>query len=232
MTDQTLEGFYRTRFIPRAHRIGRTTLLVAMVLCLCPALYLSFGLGAYPGTGPIMTGFLAIVAFVGIMWVVEPISYFPVLGVCGTYMSFLSGNIGNMRMPVVISCQNAIEAEAGSRKAEVAAVIGLAVSVLVNLVFLVGLVLIGGALIEIFPGPVATAVKDYTLPALYGAVLVMFASSATRRNALTGILVGLAVFLSPIPELFGSAAAGILAIAAAVITNIGRCRTPVEGQAA
>ena len=232
MTDQTLEGFYRTRFIPRAHRIGRTTLLVAMVLCLGPALYLSFVLGAFPGTGAILTGFLAIAAFVGIMWVVEPVSYFPVLGVCGTYMSFLSGNIGNMRMPVVISCQNAIDAEAGSRKAEVAAVIGIAISVLVNLVFLVALVLIGSALIDVLPAPVAQAVKDYTLPALYGAVLVMFMSSATRRNALTGILVELAVFLSPVPEIFGSAAAGILAIAAAVLTNVGRFRPVTQSQAA
>ncbi|MDK3071815.1 hypothetical protein QO034_01705 [Sedimentitalea sp. JM2-8] len=232
MTDQTLEGFYRTRFIPRAHRIGRTTLLVAMLLCVCPALYLSFGLGAFPGVGPILTGFLAILAFVGIMWVVEPISYFPVLGVCGTYMSFLSGNIGNMRMPVVISCQNAIEAEAGSRKAEVAAVIGIAISVLVNLIFLIALVLIGGALIEVFPAPVAVAIKEYTLPGLYGAVLVMFASSASRRNALTGVLVGLAVFLSPIPEIFGSAAAGILAIVTAVVLNMGRRRATAETQSA
>ncbi len=231
MTDQNLDGFYRTRFIPRAHRIGRVTLLVAMVFCLLPALYLSFVLGAFPGTGAILTGFLAIAAFVGVMWVVEPISYFPVLGVCGTYMSFLSGNIGNMRMPVVISCQNAIEAETGSRKAEVAAVIGIAVSVLVNLVFLVALVVIGKALIDVLPAPVAQAVKDYTLPALYGAVLVMFMSSATRRNAVTGILVGLAVFLSPLPEIFGSAAAGILAIVAAVLTNVGRFRPAAHGQA-
>lgn len=228
MTDQTLEGFYRNNFIPRAHRIGRATLLVAMILCVFTALYLSFVLGAFPGTGAILTGFLAIVAFVGIMWVVEPISYFPVLGVCGTYMSFLSGNIGNMRMPVVVSCQNAIGAEAGSRKAEVAAVIGIAVSVIVNLVFLIALVLIGKALIDVLPAPVAQAVKDYTLPALYGAVMVMFTSSATRRNALTGILVGLAVFVSPVPEIFGSAAAGILAIAAVVVTNTGRFRAVAQ----
>lgn len=219
MTDQSIDTFYKTTFIPRAHRIGQTTLLLAILLCLTPALYLSFGLGAFPGFGPILTGFLAVLAFVGVIWVVEPISYFPVLGVCGTYMSFLSGNIGNMRMPVVISCQSAIEAEAGSRKAEVAAVIGIAVSVIVNLVFVIILVLVGGALIEVLPAAVGDAVKAYTLPALYGAVLVMFMNSATRRNGLTGILVGLAVFLSPIPSLYASAAAGILAIIAATVMN-------------
>lgn len=222
MTQPTIDSFYRSSFIPRAHRVGRLTLGIAMILCLMPALYLSFVLDAFPGFGPVLTGFLAIFAFVGIMWVVEPVSYFPVLGVCGSYMSFLSGNIGNMRMPVVISCQSAIEAEPGSRKAEVAAVIGLVVSVLVNLVFLIALVLIGGALIAVLPAAVAEAVKGYTLPALYGAVAVMFMKSATRRNALTGVLAGLAVFLSPVSELYGSAAAGILGIALAVALNWGR----------
>jgi hypothetical protein len=192
-----------------------------MVLCLMPALYLSFVLGAFPGAGPILTGLLAIATIVGIMWVVEPVSYFPVLGVCGTYISFLSGNIGNMRMPVVISCQSAIEAEAGTRKAEVAAVLGIVVSVLVNLVFLIALVLIGSALIAVLPAPVAEAIKAYTLPALYGAVVIMFINSATRRNALTGAAAGLAIFLSPLSEIYSSAAAGILAIVLAVALNWG-----------
>ncbi|MFV0383191.1 hypothetical protein [Paracoccus sp. (in: a-proteobacteria)] len=222
MSDQNIDIFYKSTFIPRAHRIGRVTLMIAIVMCLVPALYLSFGLGGFPGIGPILTGFLAVVAFVGVVWVVEPISYFPVLGVCGTYMSFLSGNIGNMRMPVVIACQSAIEADQGSRKAEVAAVIGIAVSVLVNLGFVILLVLVGGALIEILPDPVVDAVKGYTLPALYGAVLVMFINNATRRNALTGVLVGLAVFLSPVPVPSGSAAAGLLAIVVTVAMNWGK----------
>ncbi len=222
MSDQNLNSFYTTSFIPRAHRIGRLTLGIAICLCLIPALYLSFVLDGFPGFGPIMTGFLAIAAFVGIMWVVEPISYFPVLGVCGTYMSFLSGNIGNMRMPVVISCQSAIQAETGSRKAEVAAVIGIAVSVLVNLFFLTAVVLIGGALIAVLPPAVVDTIKSYTLPALYGAVLIMFIKGATARDALTGIGAGLLVFLSPISELFGAAAAGILAIVLALVLNLGR----------
>lgn len=126
-----------------------------------------------------------------------------------------------MRMPVVISCQSAIEAEAGTRKAEVAAVLGIVVSVLVNLVFLIALVLIGSALIAVLPAPVAEAIKAYTLPALYGAVVIMFINSATRRNALTGAAAGLAIFLSPLSEIYSSAAAGILAIVLAVALNWG-----------
>ena len=102
---ESVDAYYNDEFMPRAHRVGRATLLIAMVVCLLPALYLSFWLGAFPGMGVILGAFLAVAAFAGIIWIVEPVSYFPVLGVCGSYMSFLSGNIGNMRLPVVISCQ-------------------------------------------------------------------------------------------------------------------------------
>ncbi|WP_417721991.1 hypothetical protein [Salipiger sp.] len=232
MSDTSLDTYYASRFVPLAHRVGRGTLLVAMILCLVPPLYLSLVLGAYPGFGPILNGFLSIAAFVGIMWLIEPVSYFPMLGVCGSYMSFLSGNIGNMRVPVVISCQTAIGAETGSKKAEVAAVIGIAVSVLVNLVFLLALVLVGSALIDVMPAPVALAVKEYTLPALYGAVCVMFFNSAPRKFGLTGLAVAAAIFLSPLPEMFGTTAAGVLALLTSVAVTRGRRARLAGGQPA
>jgi hypothetical protein len=49
----------------------------------------------------------------------------------------------------------------------------------------------------------------------------MFINSATRRNALTGAAAGLAIFLSPLSEIYSSAAAGILAIVLAVALNWG-----------
>jgi hypothetical protein len=194
-TNTALETYYEQEFIPRAHRVGRGTLLLAMGLCLLPALYLSFVLDAWPGISVVLAAFLAVAAFVGIVWLVEPISYFPMLGVAGSYMSFLSGNIGNMRLPVVISCQTAIGAEQGSKKAEVAAVIGIAVSVLVNLAFLIPLVLIGQALIDAMPDAMAVALKNYTLPV-----------------GLTGVIVAIVVLTLPISAIFATTAAGVLGI--------------------
>lgn len=223
MSDNTnIETFYHKQFIPRAHRIGQTTLLLALILCFFPALYLSFVLDAFPGIKPLLTGFTAIVGFVAVVWVVEPISYFPVLGVCGTYMSFLSGNIGNMRMPVVISCQSAIEAEPGSRRAEVAAVIGVAISVLVNLAFVLAVVLVGGTLIDMLPEFVIGALQKYTLPAIFGAVLVMFINNAKPRNIVIGLIVGVATFISPIPNPYNVAASGIFTIIVVFALNFGK----------
>lgn len=59
-TAADLERHYAEEFIPRAHRVGRSTLLLAMGLCLLPALYLCFGLGGWPGIGPVLAAFLAV----------------------------------------------------------------------------------------------------------------------------------------------------------------------------
>lgn len=50
------------------------------------------------------------------LWFVEPISYFPVVGAAGTYMAFLSGNISNMRIPCASMAQVAADVEPGTEK--------------------------------------------------------------------------------------------------------------------
>ena len=69
-------------------RIGRWTLLLAIPLCFLPAIYLWLRYGALPPLGAILTGWFLIASIYGSWYFVEPISYFPVLGLSGTYMSF------------------------------------------------------------------------------------------------------------------------------------------------
>ncbi len=68
-------------------------------MSLIPPLYISFVLDAHPGWGVIATGLVGYASFIGIMWVLEPITYYPTLGVAGTYLAFLTGNIANMCLP-------------------------------------------------------------------------------------------------------------------------------------
>ena len=82
-------------FHAKSHFWGRMTIWSVIVLTLALPLYLSFGLGFHPGWSPILSGFLAYASIVAVMWFIEPISYYPVLGVSGTYLAFLTGNIGN-----------------------------------------------------------------------------------------------------------------------------------------
>lgn len=218
---EQMNRFYSETYIPAAHRLGIATLLMALFLTMLPALYLSFGLGAWPGIDAVMRAFLAIAAFVGVIWVIEPISYFPMLGVSGTYMSFLSGNIGNMRLPVVIACQNAVDAQMGSKKAEVVAVIGIAVSVIINIGFVLAMVLLGTYLLSILPEFAVAMLKNYTLPAIFAAVFVMFINTAKQAlHAVVAIVVALVVVLLPLSEVINVTAVGVSGIVASILVAL------------
>lgn len=218
MSNTEIDRFYNETFIPAAHRLGIAIPLMALCLTMLPGLYLSFGLGAWPGIDAVLRAFLAIAAFVGVIWVIEPISYFPMLGVSGTYMSFLSGNIGNMRLPVVIACQNAVDAEAATKKAEVVAVIGIAVSVIVNIGFVLAMVLLGTYILSVLPEFAVAMLKNYTLPAIFAAVFVMFINTAKQRlHAVVAIGVGLAILALPLSEVINVTAAGVSGIIASLL---------------
>jgi len=188
---------YERNYLPRAHLVGISTLLIAVLLCLLPPLYLSFVLGYFPGWDKVLAGFLMIASSSGAYWIVEPISYFPTLGVSGTYMSFLAGNIANQRLPAAAAAQNAIGAKPGTKKAEMAGVLGITSSIIVNIITLTIIVIAGVALMSVFPPAVQASFK-YVLPGVFGAMFGQFAMTGWIY-ALFALPVGLLLSFLPIP---------------------------------
>lgn len=86
----------------------------------------------------------------GVLWFVEPISYFPVLGVTGTYMAFLSGNISNMRLPCAAVAQDAADVKPGTPQGSI---LGMAVSVVINIFVLSVGVALGSVVLSKTPLP-------------------------------------------------------------------------------
>lgn len=200
-----------TIFHNQAHFWGRLTLILVIIASVSLPMYLSFVLGAHPGWGPIIAGLIGYAAFVGVMWVVEPITYFPILGIAGTYIAFLSGNISNLCLPCSSAAQKAIGAEPGTQKAEVAGVLGVALASLTNTVVIILTVLGGTYIISILPQSVTNSFT-FILPAIFGAVLGQFAFR-TPKYGLIALLLGLGVFFSPIPSFFKVLTCVILTIA-------------------
>ena len=102
---------------------------------------------------------------------IEPISFQPVLGIPGTYMAFLSGNLSNLRVPCSSVAQQAAGVEEGTPEGAVLSTIGVAVSIVVNLAILTLGVFLGSQIIALIPESVVNALV-YLVPALYGAMLM------------------------------------------------------------
>lgn len=183
---------YDNDFNRKVHFWGRLSIAIAFFVSFSIPFYLTFIAGHNVDTAVLVKGLVFVVGFVGIIYFIEPISYFPVLGPIGTYMSFLSGNIGNMRMPVVGAVQNALQVEAGSRKAEMAAVFGLAASNVANLAILLVVVIGGTALVNILPKSILGAFS-YAVPGIIGSMIVTFGSKMSLKNIVLTVILGLAV---------------------------------------
>lgn len=228
---------YDHAFHSKVHLWGRITLLIALVASFSIPFYLSVVLGHGVDTTTLTSGIIFALGFVGIIWLVEPISYFPVLGPVGNYMSFLSGNIGNMRMPVVGGVQKALDAEPGTKKAEMAAIYGLAASTVTNLVVLFVVIIGGSALVGVLPESVLAAFT-YAIPAIVGAMIYAFGSKLSPRNIIIVLVLGLVIIqairllgeLSPqLGRLLATGQVGIAAAVAIVVAVLlARREKPVK----
>lgn len=156
-------------------RVGMWTLLLAAVLSFLPNIYLYFAYGIFPPLSVALKSWGMIASLFGAFYIVEPISYYSVLGLSGTYLSFLSGNISNLRLPCAAMALDVTGTEPGTKEAEVVSTLGITGSIITNLIGVTLAAFVGAALIKIFPPVIADAFKNYTVPAIFGAVFGQFA---------------------------------------------------------
>ena len=215
--------YYSETYMPGIIKWGKLTMLLGIVTMFLPPLVFSAVFGYWPPLSAILTGTLAQVSVSGAFYVVEPISYVPILGIPGTYMTFLSGNTSNMRLPCSSVAQEAAGVEFGSRQGTIISTIGIGVSVIVNIVILTIGAVGSNVILGLLPEAVTSAL-NFLLPALFGAVfgqfavsrpklavvsiLIVFAINWLNNNGFLGFLGGFAGSVVILVSVFGSIFAG------------------------
>ena len=180
---------------------GRATTLIAAILTFLPALYLWFGMGIKPEWSMIGQGWAIILSSYFIIYLVEPLGYYPVLGLSGIYLGYLAGNIPSVRLPALLSAQAATGCEAGTKKGELVGTIAMGVSVFVNLAFVSLAAVTGVAILAVLP-PFIVGAFDYTLPAILGGVMAQYFMNKDNRIFVPLIIVVcIAIQLAPLPNI-------------------------------
>jgi len=172
----TKQALFQDIFFRPVERTGKYTVLVAVVCLFIPGLYLRIFYGLFPPFHALVKALIGIWSFAIVFSVVEPIIYFSLIGFGGTYMSFLSGNLVNLRLPISITAQQVVGTKEGSPEAEIVSTLGVAGSLIAcQLVLTVGVVLFMPFLGKLnAPGTSFAAALAHVLPALLGALGGMF----------------------------------------------------------
>lgn len=174
---QDKEKFFE-EFNNGLHRIGRIMLISAVVLLVA----VPFVVGAMNGVMPDMKGFLSGFAKVGLIYIpvaiVEFLVYTPMLGVGGSYLSFLTGNVTNMKIPCAMNARDIAGTKAGTAEDEIVSTISVATSAITTtLVIVVGVVLLV-PLQPVLQSETLLPAFNNVVPALFGALgLKYFAKS-------------------------------------------------------
>ncbi len=184
-------------------RWGRITMTMGLLLSLAGPAYLLFFSDLDIPISTVLTAYLAVAAVFAVLAIVEPLTYFPVLGPAAMYQAFMIGNIANKLLPSAIVAQATIDAKPGTRRSELAAVMaicGAAVVHIFSLLIFVGI--LGTWLVSIVPASITEVAQLYIFPAIIGAVIVQLAAYVKQpRITIIALAVGAVVQLLLVPVL-------------------------------
>jgi hypothetical protein len=198
---ETIKKTYRDS----THTAGRLLICVfALLIFLVPTL-LCVRYDAWPDMITFLKGVASVVAIFWIVGSIEIFTYSPMLGSGGTYLTYMTGNSGNLKLPCAVNAMKSAGVSPGSDEGEVISTIAIAVSSIVTtLVIAVGVLLLVvtdvGVLLE------AEALEPAfgnLLPALFGAFSVIVMGRSVKISAIP-LLIMILLFIF-IPK----AAAGI-----------------------
>ena len=211
---------------------GSITLFIGFLIATSVPFYLLFVADANVDFGDILTGFLAVFAVYGVFYIVEPLTYFPILGPAGMYQAFLIGNISNKLLPSAIVAQATIGVKPGTRKGEYAATMAICGAALIHVCSMVLFVgILGTWLVAIIPEPVTLVAKLYILPAILGGVTVQLIASLKQVKS-TLIALGAAALvilvLIPLVPVLASGDVAIVVILTIAITWFTRNRSVTD----
>ena len=158
------------------HRDGTIWNLAVMFILIAFPIVVGLVFQAIPDWRGVGLGLLATAPMYWAVGAVEVITFIPMLGAGGSYLSFVTGNISNLKLPCALNALENANVKAQSEEGEIVSTIAIAVSSIVTTVIIILGVLLIVPLSPILSNPVLQPAFDQMLPALFGALGVVFIS--------------------------------------------------------
>lgn len=195
--DERQKELFFTEFNNSLHRLGKILLFVSMILLLS----VPFVIGALNSVMPGLGSFLSGMAKVGIIYIpvaiVEFLVYTPMLGVGGSYISFLTGNVTNMKIPCAMNARDMAGTTVGTPENEIISTISTATSAIVTtLVIVVGVLLIV-PLQPVLQSETLLPAFNNVVPALFGALGLKYFAKSPKIAVIPLLLMSLLCIFVP-----------------------------------
>ena len=186
-------------YMDSVHRDGRIWNLSVMVILIAFPIAVAMIFDAAPDWKGFLMGLVSTAPMYWADAVVETFTFVPMLGAGGSYLSFVTGNISNLKLPVALNALEQAGVNVASEEGEVVSTIAIAVSSIVTTLIIVLGVLLITPLTPVLNAPVLAPAFAQILPALFGGLGVVFISK-NFRIAIAPVCLMLVLFIT-IPAL-------------------------------
>ena len=181
-------------YMDSVHRDGRIWNLSMMLMLFMYPIAVAVIYNTLPDWRGFALGLLATAPMYWAVAVVEVVTYVPMLGAGGSYLSFVTGNISNLKLPVALNALEQAEVKVSSEEGEIISTIAIAVSSIVTtLIIILGVILIT-PLTPVLNAPVLAPAFAQILPALVGGLGVVFISK-NWKIAIAPVILMLVLFI-------------------------------------
>ena len=181
-------------YMDTVHRDGTIWNIGMMILLLMFPIAIWIIFGEAPDWEGVGLGLVATAPMYWAVGVVEVITFIPMLGAGGSYLSFVTGNISNLKLPCAINALENAKADPKSEEGELISTIAIAVSSIVTTIIIALGVLLIIPLQPVLESPVLKPAFDQMLPALFGALGVALISK-NWKLAIAPVALMLALFV-------------------------------------
>ncbi len=175
-------------YMESVHFYGRIWGIIVCLIIFAFPFAVSLIFSCLPNWAALGKGLFATLPMYWAVGLIEIFTYVPMLGAGGTYLSFVTGNISNLKLPCAIDAMERANVKATSEEGEVISTISIAVSSIVTtFIIILGVVLII-PITPVLENPVLEPAFAMILPALFGGLAVVFISKNVKLSILPIIL--------------------------------------------
>lgn len=204
-------------YMDKVYRWGAIWNISVMIILLAFPIAISLLFNAPPDWNGLLLGLIATAPMYWAVGVVETITYIPMLGAGGSYLSFVTGNISNLKLPCALNALEQAKVKANSEEGEIVSTIAIAVSSIVTTLIIILGVLLIVPLTPILENPVLDPAFAQMIPALFGGLGVVFVSR-NWKLAVAPVTLMLILFIA-VPAL-NSGTVGIMVPVSVIFTLI------------
>lgn len=202
-------------YMDSVHRDGTVWNLTVMIILMMFPVAVALIFQAVPDWAGVAQGLIATAPMYWAVGIIETITYIPMLGAGGSYLSFVTGNISNLKLPCALNALESAKVDVKSEEGEIVSTVAIAVSSIVTTIIIALGVILIVPLDPILKNPVLEPAFAQLLPALFGALGVVFVSK-NWKIAIAPVLLMLVLFIF-VPAL-NSSTVGIMVPVGVVFT--------------